>query len=155
MFGYQREELLGQLIEILVPESLKHRHSEHRERYAENPTARPMGIGLELFARRKDGSEFPVEISLSPLRSADGSPVMAIVRDITDRKEIQARIDAVNDSRTKPGQEKDNRPGNEHYGQVPEYRLPTEGGRKDQPEENDGRLSDVYYDLFKLDQPVS
>jgi PAS domain S-box-containing protein len=96
MFGYQREELLGQLIEVVVPESLRQRHHEHRERYAQHPTTRPMGIGLELFARRKDGSEFPVEISLSPLRSGDGSRVMAIVRDITDRKEAEARIDALN-----------------------------------------------------------
>lgn len=95
MFGYPREELLGQLIEILVPESLKQRHNEHRDRYAEHPTTRPMGIGLELFARRKDGSEFPVEISLSPIRSSDGPRAMAIVRDITDRKQAQARIDAV------------------------------------------------------------
>jgi len=95
MFGYPREELLGQLIEILVPESLRPRHNEHRDRYAEHPTTRPMGIGLELFGRRKDGAEFPVEISLSPIRSADGPRAMAIVRDITDRKEAQARIDAV------------------------------------------------------------
>jgi PAS domain S-box-containing protein len=95
MFGYPRDELLGQLIEILVPESLRQRHNEHRDRYAEHPTMRPMGIGLELFARRKDGAEFPVEISLSPIRSTDGSRVMAIVRDITDRRQAQARIDAV------------------------------------------------------------
>lgn len=95
MFGYARDELLGQLIEILVPESLRQRHNEHRDRYAEHPTMRPMGIGLELFARRKDGAEFPVEISLSPIRSTDGSRVMAIVRDITDRRQAQARIDAV------------------------------------------------------------
>src|SRR5690348_3786496 len=73
MFGYPRDELLGKLIEILVPESLRQRHKEHRDRYAEHPTMRPMGIGLELFARRKDGTEFPVEISLSPIRSTDGS----------------------------------------------------------------------------------
>jgi PAS domain S-box-containing protein len=95
MFGYPRDELLGQLIEMLVPESLRQRHNEHRDRYAERPTMRPMGIGLELFARRKDGAEFPVEISLSPIRSTDGSRVMAIVRDITDRRQAQARIDAV------------------------------------------------------------
>lgn len=95
MFGYAREELLGQLIEILVPESLRPRHNQHRDRYAEHPTTRPMGIGLELFARRKDGAEFPVEISLSPIRSVDGPRAMAIVRDITDRKAAQARIDEV------------------------------------------------------------
>jgi PAS domain S-box-containing protein len=97
MFGYPREELLGQLIEVLVPESVKQRHTEHRERYAERPTTRPMGIGLELFAKRRDGTEFPVEISLSPIRSSNGSRVMAIVRDIIDRKQAQARIDALHE----------------------------------------------------------
>jgi PAS domain S-box-containing protein len=92
MFGYQREELLGQLMEILVPESLRHRHHEHRNHYAEHPVTRPMGIGLELFAQRKDGSQFPVEISLSPIRSPQGSRVIAIVRDITSRKQAEARI---------------------------------------------------------------
>lgn len=95
MFGYQREELLGQLIEVLVPESLRHRHHEHRDHYAEHPATRPMGIGLELFAQRKDGSQFPVEISLSPIRSAQGSRVIAIVRDITSRKQAEAQINAM------------------------------------------------------------
>jgi PAS domain S-box-containing protein len=89
MFGYTREELLGQIIELLVPESLRRRHREHRDMYAAHPVTRPMGIGLELFARRKNGVEFPVEISLSPTRS---SRVIAIVRDITDRKKAEARI---------------------------------------------------------------
>jgi len=95
MFGYGRDELLGKLIEILVPESLRHRHREHRRHYAEHPVTRPMGTGLELFARRKDGSQFPVEISLSPIRSADGSRVIAIVRDITSRKQAEAQIAAI------------------------------------------------------------
>ena len=95
MFGYQREELLGQLIEILVPESLRQGHREHRDRYAEHPVTRPMGIGLELFARRKDGSQFPVEISLSPIRSPQGSRVIAIVRDITSRKLAEAQMNAM------------------------------------------------------------
>jgi PAS domain S-box-containing protein len=92
MFGYPREELLGVLIEVLVPDSLKHRHHEHRNSYAENPVTRPMGIGLELFAQRKDGSQFPVEISLSPIRSPQGSRVIAIVRDITTHRQAEARI---------------------------------------------------------------
>ena len=95
MFGYGREELLGQLIEVLVPESLRHRHHEHRDHYAEHPVTRPMGIGLELFAQRKDGSQFPVEISLSPIRSAQGSRVITIVRDITSRKQAEAQINAI------------------------------------------------------------
>ena len=95
IFGYKREELLGQYIEVLVPESLRHRHHEHRDHYAEHPVTRPMGIGLELFAQRKDGSQFPVEISLSPIRSSEGSRVIAIVRDITSRKQAEARINAM------------------------------------------------------------
>jgi PAS domain S-box-containing protein len=95
IFGYPREELLGQLIELLVPESFANRHQEHRRHYAEHPVTRPMGIGLELFARRKDGSQFPVEISLSPIRSPQGSRVIAIVRDITSRKQAEARINAM------------------------------------------------------------
>lgn len=94
MFGYERDELLGQLIEVLVPESLRRRHHEHREHYAKHPATRPMGVGLELLGRRKDGSHFPVEISLSPTRSGPGSRVIAIVRDITSRKESDAKIQA-------------------------------------------------------------
>jgi PAS domain S-box-containing protein len=95
MFGYQREELLGKLIEVLVPESLRQRHEGHRDRYAEHPATRPMGIGLELFACRKDGTHFPVEISLSPIRSAQNSRVIAIVRDITARRQAEAQINAM------------------------------------------------------------
>jgi PAS domain S-box-containing protein len=95
MFGYQRDELLGQLIEILVPESLRQRHSSHRDHYAEHPITRPMGIGLELFAQRKDGSQFPVEISLSPIRATAGSRAMAIVRDITSHKQAEQEANAM------------------------------------------------------------
>jgi PAS domain S-box-containing protein len=92
MFGYPREELLGQVIEVLVPESLRSQHRAHRSVYAAHPVTRPMGIGMELFARRKDGSQFPVEISLSPTGS---SRVIAVVRDITDRKQAEAQINAM------------------------------------------------------------
>jgi PAS domain S-box-containing protein len=95
MFGYQRDELLGQLIEILVPESLRERHRGHRDHYAAQPVTRPMGIGLELFARRKDGSQFPVEISLSPIRASMGSRAMAIVRDITSHKQAELEANAM------------------------------------------------------------
>ena len=97
MFGYQREELLGQLIEVLVPDSVRQRHQGHRGHYAEHPVTRPMGIGLELFARRKDGTQFPVEISLSPIRSLQGSRVIAIVRDITTRRQAEARINSLHE----------------------------------------------------------
>ena len=95
MFGYSREELLGKLIEVLVPAHFQDRHREHRDNYSTHPTTRPMGGGLELFARRRAGTQFPVEISLSPIRSGHGSRLIAAVRDITARKNSEAEIDAM------------------------------------------------------------
>jgi PAS domain S-box-containing protein len=92
MFGYSREELLGQLVEKLIPEVARSTHRKHRDHYAQHPTVRPMGAGLELLALRKDGATFPVEISLSPIRSAEGNRVIAVVRNITDRKKAEAEI---------------------------------------------------------------
>ncbi|MHB1092440.1 sensor histidine kinase [Thiobacillus sp.] len=88
-FGYARDELLQQPIEILVPESLRHRHEHHRESYAADPYTRAMGEGMELFGRRKDGSEFPLEISLSPLDTPQEKGVTAIIRDISTRKQAE------------------------------------------------------------------
>jgi protein-histidine pros-kinase len=89
LFGYDRSELLGQTIEILMPERLRGAHQLHRPRYLKSPTTRSMGGGLELTARRKDGSEFPAEISLSPLQSEEGILTTSVVRDITERKQAQ------------------------------------------------------------------
>ncbi len=94
LFGYPREELLGQPVEVLMPERFHGRHVGHRMSYSHDPHTRPMGVGLELFGRRKDGSEFPVEISLSPMRSDDESVVISIIRDVTGRKETEQRIRA-------------------------------------------------------------
>ncbi|MES1260130.1 MAG: PAS domain S-box protein [Acidobacteriota bacterium] len=94
-FGYPREELLGQPVEVLVPDHARGSHAGRRAEYREHPVARPMGIGLELLGRRKDGSTFPVEISLSPVKSEEGFRVTAIIRDITQRKEIEDRLQAV------------------------------------------------------------
>ena len=91
LFGYRREELLGENIEVLVPQRYRDQHVADRDRFFASPAARPMGIGLTLFGRRKDGQEFPVEISLSPLEGDSGPLAAAAVRDITDRKRMEAR----------------------------------------------------------------
>lgn len=91
LFGYAREELLDEPVEMLVPEVFRTAHVEHRSRFVKNPHARPMGVGMELRGRCKDGSEFPMEISLSPWQTdrAGGLRVVCTVRDITDRKRLQ------------------------------------------------------------------
>ncbi len=89
MFGYSREQLLGQPVEVLLPERLRGAHAAHRAGYVLQPRTRPMGLGLDLMARRADGSEFPVEISLSPLETEAGLVVMSAIRDIT----VKARLE--------------------------------------------------------------
>jgi diguanylate cyclase (GGDEF)-like protein/PAS domain S-box-containing protein len=86
LFGYGRDELIGERVELLVPDRSSATHPGHRAEFGSDPHARPMGSGLDLNARRKDGSEFPVEISLSPLRTSDGMLVSAAIRDVTERK---------------------------------------------------------------------
>jgi PAS domain S-box-containing protein len=95
LFGYARDELVGHSVDLLVPDRVRGVHPKRRARYFDNPTARPMGAGLVLAARRKDGSEFPVDISLSSLETADGILVSAAVRDITDRKKIEAKFEGL------------------------------------------------------------
>ncbi|MEV5432667.1 PAS domain S-box protein [Streptomyces sp. NPDC052701] len=92
LFGYRREELLGHPVELLVPHRFRAHHTRHRGGYAANRQVRPMGAGLELRGRRRDGTEFPVEISLGPLETADGLLVSAAVRDVSDRRAAEARI---------------------------------------------------------------
>ena len=95
MFGYTRRELLGQEVEMLLPEEIRIRHIGHRAAFAANPELRPMGSGLELMGRRSDGTMFPVEISLSPFTSASGAFISSVIRDVTNRKEMeQALIEA-------------------------------------------------------------
>jgi len=89
LFGYEKPELLGKLVEILIPDRFHKAHPEHRNSFFNHPVRRPMGTGLQLYAKRKNGTEFPVEISLSPLETEDGPLVTAAIRDVTDRKKIE------------------------------------------------------------------
>ena len=89
LFGYLREELLGQPVEVLVPERFWSQHRHHRTTYSTHPQFRPMGVGLELHGIRKNGTEFPLEISLSPQQTKDGVLISSTIRDITDRKKIE------------------------------------------------------------------
>ena len=92
LFQYTRDELLGKKIEILIPSRFHTRHVSHRDNYLNEPKNRPMGAGLELHGIRKDGSEFPVEISLSPLETEDGKLISSAIRDITQRKMIETTL---------------------------------------------------------------
>jgi len=94
MFGYGLEELIGQMLELLVPERFRTAHPGKRSAYFGNPHRRPMGGDLDLFARRRDGTEFPVEIALSPMSGAEGMLVTAAIRDVTERKRAEAVIRA-------------------------------------------------------------
>jgi len=89
MFGYARPELVGHRIDILVPDRARPQHGRHLAGYTGAPRLRPMGIGMELTGRRKDGSELPVEISLSPIETADGLLVTAGIRDVTERRKLE------------------------------------------------------------------
>lgn len=89
MFGYGREELLGERVEKLIPHKFREAHESHRRRYVEDPHARAMGVGLELRARRRNGDQFLVEISLSPWEKEGQRSVICTVRDITDRKRMR------------------------------------------------------------------
>ncbi|MCE3284313.1 MAG: putative histidine protein kinase [Steroidobacteraceae bacterium] len=96
LFGYSREELIGQKVEVLLPDRLRGTHVAHREGYAAYPKFRAMGAGLELFARHRDGREFPVEVSLSPISTKEGMLTSAAIRDITERKAVQRRLEEQN-----------------------------------------------------------
>jgi PAS domain S-box-containing protein len=94
LFGYPRDELLGQPVELLVPDRFRDRHPAHRENYLATPQPRPMGIGRDLYGRRKDGREVPIEIGLTPIETAEGLLVLAMIVDITERKRAEEALRA-------------------------------------------------------------
>lgn len=92
MFGYSREELTGQSVDQLVPDAIRPTHHQHRADYLSHPRTRPMGSGLDLRARRRNGSLFPVEISLSPIHTENGVHITAVIRDVTERKRAEQEV---------------------------------------------------------------
>jgi PAS domain S-box-containing protein len=97
LFGYDRSELVGERVEKLLPERTRERHAAYREAFMEDPARRPMGASLDLYALRSDGTEFPVDISLSPIRIGGHVEVMAAIRDATERRRRQRRVERQND----------------------------------------------------------
>jgi PAS domain S-box-containing protein len=106
LFGYTCEEMLGSPVELLLPERFGARHVGHRQAFAQTPRLRPMGAGLELAARRKDGSEVPVEISLGPIGDGGTMLVAAAIRDVTDRRRIEAELRAAREAADRANQTK-------------------------------------------------
>ena len=92
LFGYTRAELLGQSIDILVPERFRRMHPAHRHDYSQRPRVRQMGAGLELCAKRRDGSEFPVDIMLGPVETGEGQIVLSVIRDLSEKKEAEEAL---------------------------------------------------------------
>src|ERR1043165_7533224 len=90
--GYTKDELVGQPVEILVPERFRPRHPEYRSAFFASPQARPMGAGRDLYGRHEDGREIPVEIGLTPMTTEEGTFVLASIIDIAERKQAEERL---------------------------------------------------------------
>jgi PAS domain S-box-containing protein len=98
LFGYSRAEMLGNTVELLLPARFHDLHTQHRTSYFANPTVRSMGTGLELYGMRKDGTEFPIEVSLNPVETENGTLVSSSIRDITDRRRTEDELRILNQS---------------------------------------------------------
>src|SRR5689334_15547364 len=92
MFGFPRKELLGQLVEILIPERFRSKHPAHRNNYIARSHTRPMGGGLQLYGLRKDGTEFPVDIMLTPVDEPSGKMVVSVIRDVSEQRQAQEAL---------------------------------------------------------------
>jgi PAS domain S-box-containing protein len=92
LFGYPQKILVGQSVEVLIPQRFREKHKQHRVGYSAQPQVRPMGMGLDLYALCQDGTEFPAEISLSPLQTEEGVLFLAAIRDVSDRKQAEMAL---------------------------------------------------------------
>lgn len=144
MFGYERDELMGAEVETLVPTASRSAHRAEREGYVVDPHPRPMGVGLELRGVRKDGTEFPVEISLSPLEAEGETRVISVVRDVTDRKRLRefgaGTVRAAEEERRRIARELHDDTAQRLAGLLIRLRL---ADRAEDPEERDELLEQV------------